>query len=71
MILYTPVPREMIFPDNYQEISQQQMIYELDGIPLLVEIDGEGSYRVVRVMSTDPAHFMDERCTPGARISFF
>jgi hypothetical protein len=70
MILYTPVPREMIFPENYQEVSQQQKMYELDGIPLLVELDGEGGYRVVRVMSTDPSHFMDERCTPGARISF-
>ena len=70
MILYTPVPMEMIFPENNQESSQQQKIYELDGIPLLVELDSEGSYKVVRVMSTDPAHYMDVRCTPGARISF-
>lgn len=69
MTLYTLMPLEMIYPNDNQEYSQQKM-YHLDGIPLLVESDSEGEYRVVRVMSSDPAHYLDERCTPGARISF-
>ncbi|MCM3600131.1 YlzJ-like family protein [Robertmurraya korlensis] len=69
MILYTLTPPEMIFTNDNQEVSQQKM-YHLDGIPLLVESDAEGAYRVVRVMSSDPAHYLDERCTPGAKISF-
>lgn len=69
MILYTLTPPEMIYPIDNQEGTQQKM-YHLDGIPLLVESDAEGAYRVVRVMSSDPAHYLDERCTPGAKISF-
>jgi hypothetical protein len=69
MILYTLTPPEMIYPNENQEVNQQKMYY-LDGIPLLVENDMEGVYRVVRVMSSDPAHYLDDRCTPGAKISF-
>ncbi len=69
MILYTLTPPEMIYP-NDNSAPTQQKIYNLDGIPLLVESDVEGAYRVVRVMSSDPAHYLDERCTPGAKISF-
>ncbi len=69
MILYTLTPPEMIYPNANSDVTQQKM-YDLDGIPLLVESDAEGAYRVVRVMSSDPAHYLDEIFTPGAKKTF-
>ncbi|PLR84269.1 ribonuclease [Bacillus canaveralius] len=69
MILYTMMPEELIFPAEGDVYSKQKLI-NLDGIPLMVELDDDQSYRVIRVLSSDPQHFMDSRCTPGAKISF-
>ncbi|MGM0846709.1 MAG: YlzJ-like family protein [Bacillota bacterium] len=63
MILYTTVPQEMIFPTDEKAYSQQT-IMEWQGIPVLVE-QSEHQYRVVRVMSSDPAHYLNEQVGPG------
>ncbi len=69
MILYTMMPRELIFPPEAEAIQKQQMI-TYQGIPLLVESTDQQNFQVVRVLSSDPQHFMDERICPGAKISF-
>jgi hypothetical protein len=63
MILYTTVPQELVFPTEQDTFSQQTMV-EWQGIPLLVE-QSEQQYRVVRVMSSDPAHYLNEQICPG------
>lgn len=69
MILYTMTPQEQIFPEEQQEQSGQMMM-SYKGIPVLAEqLDGT-SYRIVRVMSTDPSHYLNAECTPGTKISF-
>lgn len=70
MILYTVVPPEHIYPTDSNEYQKQLMIH-YDGIPLLVEQMDEQHFQVIRVMSTDPNHFMDDRCMPGSKISTF
>lgn len=70
MILYTMMPEELIFPTNELDYGKQIIIH-YDGIPLLVEQMGDQSYQVIRVMSSDPNHFLDSRCTPGTKISLF
>ncbi|MDP4083092.1 MAG: YlzJ-like family protein [Bacillota bacterium] len=70
MILYTMMPQELIFPDNMEAYKKQQTIL-YQGVPLLVETSNEESIQIVRVLSTDPQHFLDERFTPGTKISFF
>ncbi|MFF2449793.1 YlzJ-like family protein [Neobacillus sp. NPDC058068] len=68
MILYTMMPNELIFPYEADMINKQQMI-TFQGIPLLVDAADQQNVQVVRILSSDPQHFMDERICPGAKIS--
>lgn len=69
MILYTMMPQELIFPAEEVTPSKQMMV-TFQGIPLLVEMSDQQNVQVVRVMSSDPQHFMDDRLNPGSKISF-
>lgn len=69
MILYTMMPHELIFPYEEQNEANQMMV-TYHGIPVLVERAEKQNFQIVRVLSTDPQHFMDERFTPGTKISF-
>lgn len=69
MILYTMMPPELIYPTQEQEFSKQKMI-TYKGIPLLVSETEDRSYQVIRILSSDPQHFLESSCCPGAKISF-
>jgi hypothetical protein len=68
MILYTMMPQELIYPTAENEFGKQLMV-QYNGIPLLVEQTENNCYQVLRVMSSDPNHYLDDRCYPGAKIS--
>ncbi|WP_077211578.1 YlzJ-like family protein [Bacillus dakarensis] len=68
MILYTMMPQELVFPTN-NEVYDNLTQIDYEGIPLMVERTDDHAYRVVRVMSTNPDHFLDSRCLPGSKIS--
>jgi hypothetical protein len=70
MILYTPLPYEMIYPTDTGDYEKLKEV-NFDGIPLLVELTDDYSCRVIRVLSSDPAHFLNSRYTPGNKIPFF
>lgn len=67
MILYTMMPHELIYGAGDQLESGRQII-QINGIPIEAEQVGD-SYTVIRLISTDPAHFMDSRLMPGSKIS--
>ncbi|WP_174735063.1 YlzJ-like family protein [Mesobacillus harenae] len=67
MILYTAMPQELVYQTDPQEYSQQLMV-SYNGIPVLAERTEDHNYRVVRVMSTDPSHFLEAGCTPGTKL---
>ena len=69
MILYTIVPQEQIFPTEQAVYSKQQLI-QYNGIPVIVEQEEDHSLRIVKVVSSDPSHFLREDCCPGTKISF-
>lgn len=69
MTLYTMMPHELIFPQEVGAAPKQQMI-NYQGIPLLVEFTDQQNVQVIRVLSSDPQHYLDERICPGAKISF-
>ncbi len=68
MILYTTMPQELVFPTDESDFGKQTVI-QYQGIPLLVEMDENHDYRVVQIMSTDPSHYLNEECCPGAILS--
>ena len=69
MILYTMMPQELIFPTETVSASKQMMV-NYEGVPLLVEMTDTQDVQVIRVLSTDPQHYMDDRIHPGSKISF-
>ncbi len=69
MILYTMMPEELVFPTQEQDFAKHQLV-SYQGVPLLVERTEDHSYRVIRVMSTDPKHFLNDSFCPGSKISF-
>ncbi|MBU8877892.1 YlzJ-like family protein [Bacillus sp. FJAT-29790] len=68
MILYTMMPQELIYQTDANEFGKQKLV-TYDGIPLLVDIEEGQNCTVIRVMSSDPAHFMNEKYTPGTKIT--
>ena len=69
MILYTSMPLELVYPTEDQDYSQQKMI-TYKGIPMIVSETENRSYQVIRIMSSDPQHYLDTSCHPGSIISF-
>jgi hypothetical protein len=59
------MPLESIYPTDQQEYSNQQYM-EYNGVPMLVDCVGGTSFEIKRVVSTDPAHYMQYE--PGQRI---
>jgi YlzJ-like protein len=69
MILYTMMPQELIFPHESEAAANQQMV-SYQGVPLMVEaVDGQYA-QVIRILSSDPQHFLNEQICPGTKISF-
>lgn len=69
MILYTLMPHELVFPVQ-EETDSNLMLVTYDGIPMMVEKTEAQDYRIVRVLSTDPQHYLNARIAPGTKISF-
>ncbi|WP_079508487.1 YlzJ-like family protein [Mesobacillus jeotgali] len=68
MILYTMMPYEQVFPHS-EEGAVSQVMISYNGIPIMAEWTENHEYRVVRVMSTDPNHYMEPSCLPGSTIT--
>ncbi|MBP2240187.1 hypothetical protein J2Z40_000740 [Cytobacillus eiseniae] len=68
MILYTSMPHELIFPTEMNEYDKQKVV-SYEGTSLLVEMTEGNNCTVLRVMSSDPADFMNEKFSPGAKIT--
>lgn len=62
MIIYTIMPTELIFP---VETAGETNLINRDGRSILARRDADG-WRVERLLSTDPADFLDPRWQPGA-----
>ncbi|HHV07916.1 MAG TPA: hypothetical protein GXX69_06850 [Firmicutes bacterium] len=69
MILYTPIPLELIlagsedFRPTYEEV-------DIRGCKVLVERTDASHASIVRILSTNPADFLDPTLFPGAVVTF-
>jgi len=68
LILYTPMQLELVFdglstapPRAFEQITCK-------GISVLAEKASHGRYRVIRVLSTDPAVFLDPELQPDQLV---
>ncbi|WP_141433471.1 YlzJ-like family protein [Bacillus sp. 03113] len=67
MILYTVIPQELLFPLDESEY-QKQLYVSYQGIPLLVEKTHEDEYKIIRLVSSNPSHYLISRIEPGMTI---
>lgn len=67
MILYTMMPHEYIFPEDEKSFTSQQVI-PCEAGQLVVEQINPEQYRVVRLLSGNPMHYLNEKYTPGTII---
>lgn len=68
MILYTPIVESDIFPAQDQKSSNRSVIIHRNKT-IFVENNGDGNYKVVQLLSTDPKDFMDPQYQPGSILS--
>jgi hypothetical protein len=69
MIHYSVLPPELVF---FQQDSHHTDLEEcmVDGVQMLVRRTGESEITIVRLLSADPAHYLDPRFQPGRKIAF-
>ncbi|MCL7746524.1 YlzJ-like family protein [Halalkalibacter alkaliphilus] len=67
MILYTMMPQEMIFPEDDQSYTSQQVI-SCEAGHLVVEQVNHSQYRVVRLISGNVMNYLDDKYAPGSII---
>lgn len=67
MVLYTVVPLEDVM-EGIEEDPAATMELSMGGLTLEVETLGGFRAKVVRVLSTDPEHFLRPHSQPGAII---
>ncbi|MDT8858968.1 YlzJ-like family protein [Alkalihalobacillus sp. MEB130] len=67
MILYTMMPHEMVFPEDDQQYTSQQVI-SCEAGHLVVEQINHSQYRVVRLISGNVMNYLDEKYAPGSII---
>ena len=67
MIYYTMMPEELMFPTHEEEYKKQTII-EKNGVQLLVQQANHSQYEILRVLSSNPSHYLDEQYCPGQKI---
>lgn len=68
-ILYTPYPLDLVLEEKskQQEFSFQNISYQ--GVDMQVEPLGWNKFRVIRLYSTNPEHYLKDTLQPGTVIS--
>lgn len=69
MILYTVLPIETVLEGLEQE--RQFVDIQLEGLTLTVEPVSLEEAVIVRVISTDPRHYLNPQFSPGRKIRLF
>jgi len=70
MVLYTPIPMEQIFGEEEveDEKKKKRRTIDIGGAFLEVAQVNEEEYEIVRLISSNPSHFLDARFQPGKKI---
>ena len=69
MILYTTMPQEIVFPTD-ETAYGKQIVIDYNGCSMLVQQSERNSYQIVRNMSTNPYHYLQEEYSPGQSINY-
>jgi hypothetical protein len=67
MIIYTPVPPEIIWNEEEKKAVEYREGL-IAGIPVQLKIVDGQSPVIEKIISSDPAHFLNTACQPGRVI---
>ncbi len=65
MLFYSIYPLEVILAEDGGDQPDQWREVEVEGKKVLVTVNRRGEQVISRLLSTDPADFLDPRWTPG------
>ncbi len=70
MILHTVVPMEEVLKgmDKLSTENLEEVCYH--GVSMVVEPVGRGRGRIIRLLSADPARYLDVKLSPGSIIRY-
>ncbi|MDA8352355.1 MAG: YlzJ-like family protein [Firmicutes bacterium] len=67
MIYYSVIPMEAALTDPSEQGPEIREV-DVGGVSMVVEMEGGGQGRILRLLSTDPGHYLDPRYQPGSRV---
>lgn len=67
MVLWTIVPTETVLAENSQPVIYEELEYYDQKV--MVERIAENQYRVVRLLTTVPEHYLQNNLRPGTIIT--
>ncbi|MBO1582273.1 MULTISPECIES: YlzJ-like family protein [Bacillus] len=67
MILYTIMPEQLVYQTDYSQYERQKIV-NVNGVEMVVSEENSQYYSVVRVLSTNPSHYLQYE--PGQKITF-
>ncbi|WP_459499920.1 YlzJ-like family protein [Bacillus sp. C1] len=67
MILYTIMPEQLVYEVDYSQYERQKVV-NVNGVEMVVLEESNQHYSVVRVLSTNPSHYLQYE--PGQKITF-
>ncbi|AEG60182.1 YlzJ-like family protein [Desulforamulus ruminis] len=65
MILWTVLPVEQVMEGFADDAYNRYETGEVAGIPVLFEKMDTGLKKIVRINSSDPAHYLNQKVFPG------
>ncbi|MCR4440907.1 MAG: YlzJ-like family protein [Peptococcaceae bacterium] len=69
MIIYSPIPPEVLWYDAKQ--TDFRLVEDvIAGIPVQLRVSADNSYKVERVLSTDPYAYLQPSCQPGSEVEY-
>ncbi|PFN08142.1 MULTISPECIES: YlzJ-like family protein [Bacillus cereus group] len=67
MILYTIMPEQLVYQTDDSQYERQKIV-NVNGVEMVVSEENSQYYSVVRVLSTNPSHYLQYE--PGQKITF-
>ncbi|EEM02351.1 hypothetical protein bmyco0003_57160 [Bacillus pseudomycoides] len=61
------MPEQLVYQADYSQYEQQKIV-NVNGVEMIVFEEGSQYYSVVRVLSTNPSHYLQYE--PGQKITF-
>ena len=69
MVLYTIIPLEKIFEEEENELKQKKRTLNVGGAMVEVVQSSDNEFEIVKLISSNPTHYLDPRFQPGKKIA--